>query len=145
MQRDLATYIMRHPFNSTLHPTEPRRVISPEAVDERGEAGLTRSRACNEMTVGFRLATRADGVRCRERILWEARSKSPRHDSTIHYGPTYAGIQKQGEDGEAGGFRPKRVREAGARISKAPFAFPGGRRFHLQDPSGNDLAAWSEK
>ncbi|MEP6967914.1 MAG: VOC family protein, partial [Pseudomonadota bacterium] len=23
------------------------------------------------------------------------------------------------------------------------FAFPGGRRFHFRDPSGNELAVWS--
>jgi len=81
------------------------------------------------------------------------------------YGPTYAGIQKQG--GEAGGLRlePKvlsggplvilyskdlvttlaKVRQAGGRITKDPFDFPGGRRFQFADPSGNELAVWSEK
>ena len=24
-------------------------------------------------------------------------------------------------------------------------SFPGGRRFHFEDPSGNELAVWSEK
>lgn len=24
------------------------------------------------------------------------------------------------------------------------FEFPGGKRFHFQDPAGNELAAWSE-
>ncbi len=38
-----------------------------------------------------------------------------------------------------------RVREAGGTIVKPPFAFPGGRRFHFTDPSGNELAVWSEK
>lgn len=83
------------------------------------------------------------------------------------YGPTYAGIQRQGGEGEAGGFRLvqevaaggplvilysndldstlRRVREAGGRISKEPFDFPGGRRFHFLDPGGNELAVWSEK
>ena len=81
------------------------------------------------------------------------------------YGPTYAGIQ--GQDREIGGFRldtemsvggplvvlysdnldmtATTVREAGGRILKEPFDFPGGRRFHFQDPSGNELAVWSEK
>ena len=81
------------------------------------------------------------------------------------YGPDYAGIQAQGR--EAGGLRldakksvggplvilysnhldgsPTRVREAGGRIVREPFDFPGGRRFHFQDPSGNELAVWSEK
>lgn len=81
------------------------------------------------------------------------------------YGPGYAGIRKPG--GEAGGLRlaPEaasggplvilyssdleaslaRVREAGGRITTEPFDFPGGRRFHFQDPSGNELAVWSDK
>ncbi|WP_068826054.1 VOC family protein [Pseudomonas sp. BMS12] len=36
------------------------------------------------------------------------------------------------------------VRDAGGRIVKPVFAFPGGRRFHFADPSGNEYAAWSE-
>ena len=81
------------------------------------------------------------------------------------YGPGYAGIQK--ENGEAGGLRLEKevstggplvilfsenlekslaqVTEAGGEITRAPFAFPGGRRFHFKDPSGNELAVWSEK
>jgi predicted enzyme related to lactoylglutathione lyase len=80
------------------------------------------------------------------------------------YGPNYAGIQKAG--GEAGGLRladtvqhggplvilysenldatATRVRKAGGSIVKEPFSFPGGRRFHFADPSGNELAVWSE-
>jgi predicted enzyme related to lactoylglutathione lyase len=80
------------------------------------------------------------------------------------YGPDYAGIKKEG--GEAGGFRLdtvastggplvilyskeldltlQKVRDAGGRIAKEPFDFPGGRRFHFKDPSGNELAVWSE-
>ncbi len=38
----------------------------------------------------------------------------------------------------------KKVRDAGATISKEIFAFPGGRRFHFMDPNGNELAVWSE-
>jgi hypothetical protein len=82
------------------------------------------------------------------------------------YGPEYAGIQKEG-GGEAGGLRLEpevstggplvilysndldatltAVREAGGRITTEPFDFPGGRRFHFEDPSGNELAVWSEK
>ena len=33
------------------------------------------------------------------------------------------------------------VTATGATISKAIFAFPGGRRFHFLDPAGNELAA----
>src|SRR6218665_376819 len=37
-----------------------------------------------------------------------------------------------------------RVREEGRRIGKDIFSFPGGRRFHFTDPSGNELAVWTE-
>jgi hypothetical protein len=33
------------------------------------------------------------------------------------------------------------VEGAGGRVVKPIFAFPGGRRFHFLDPSGNELAA----
>ena len=33
------------------------------------------------------------------------------------------------------------VTAAGAAITKPIFSFPGGRRFHFRDPSGNELAA----
>ncbi len=80
------------------------------------------------------------------------------------YGPAYAGIKKRG--GEAGGLSLvdtvstggplvvlysdnlqetfKRVKEAGGKIVKEPFDFPGGRRFHFADPSGNELAVWAK-
>lgn len=35
------------------------------------------------------------------------------------------------------------VRQAGGVIVKEIFEFPGGRRFHFTDPSGNELAVWS--
>ncbi len=79
------------------------------------------------------------------------------------YGPDYAGIRKDG--GEAGGLRLSEnvtaggplvilysddldqtlanVRGAGGTITTEPFSFPGGRRFHFRDPSGNELAVWS--
>ena len=82
------------------------------------------------------------------------------------YGPEYAGIQKQ-DGGEIGGFRVTdrvtaggplvvlyssdldrtlaAVRDAGGVITQEPFEFPGGRRFHFRDPSGNELAVWSER
>jgi hypothetical protein len=34
------------------------------------------------------------------------------------------------------------VEAAGGRIVKPIRAFPGGRRFHFADPSGNELAVW---
>ena len=36
------------------------------------------------------------------------------------------------------------VKEAGGSIVKDIFSFPGGERFHFQDPSGNELAVWSD-
>ena len=79
------------------------------------------------------------------------------------YGPDYAGIV--GPDGEVGGLRKAAsvveggplvvlyssdleaslaaVRAAGGRIVTEPFAFPGGRRFHFADPSGNQLGVWT--
>jgi uncharacterized protein len=81
------------------------------------------------------------------------------------YGPDYAGIQ--GEGREVGGFRKDTevrtggplvvlysdsleatlaaLRDAGGRISREIFSFPGGRRFHFTDPSGNELAVWSAR
>lgn len=34
---------------------------------------------------------------------------------------------------------------AGGTIAKPIFTFPGGRRFHFFEPSGNELAIWSDK
>ncbi len=39
----------------------------------------------------------------------------------------------------------QRIARAGGRIVRQAFSFPGGRRFHFADPSGNELAVWSEK
>ena len=38
-----------------------------------------------------------------------------------------------------------RIIEAGGVLVKDIFSFPGGRRFHFADPSGNELAVWSDK
>lgn len=35
------------------------------------------------------------------------------------------------------------VRAAGGTITKDIFAFPGGRRFELEDPAGNRFGVWS--
>ena len=80
------------------------------------------------------------------------------------YGPEYAGIK--GDDGEVGGFALgkvtsgstlvvlystnlentlKDIQTAGGKITRETFEFPGGRRFHFEDPSGNELAVWSDK
>ena len=34
------------------------------------------------------------------------------------------------------------VESAGGTVLKPIYAFPGGRRFHFADPSGNELAVW---
>lgn len=31
---------------------------------------------------------------------------------------------------------------AGGTITRDPFDFPGGRRFHFREPGGNELAVW---
>lgn len=84
--------------------------------------------------------------------------------SFIDYGPTYTAFSKSGIEG---GFEEtqekitngalivlyhenleeiqKVILRAGGRISKGIFSFPGGRRFHFLDPSGNELAVWSDK
>ena len=38
----------------------------------------------------------------------------------------------------------KRVLAAGGVLLKPVFDFPGGRRFHFADPSGNEFAVWSD-
>ena len=37
------------------------------------------------------------------------------------------------------------IEKAVGKIVKDIFTFPGGRRFHFSDPSGNELAVWSTK
>jgi predicted enzyme related to lactoylglutathione lyase len=36
------------------------------------------------------------------------------------------------------------VGHSGGTIARPIFAFPGGRRFHFIDPSGSELAVWSD-
>lgn len=36
------------------------------------------------------------------------------------------------------------VEASGGTIIHEIYAFPGGRRFHLADPAGNELAVWSD-
>ncbi len=36
-----------------------------------------------------------------------------------------------------------RIRAAGGRIVRDIFGFPGGRRFHFEEPSGNEFAVWT--
>jgi uncharacterized protein len=78
------------------------------------------------------------------------------------YGPTYAALNNAGVDGgfqaEEAAAKPlviiysldlehslEEVIAAGGVISAAIFDFPGGRRFHFTDPSGNELAVWSDR
>lgn len=75
------------------------------------------------------------------------------------FGPTYActmtgdvDVGLQGDAGEASGTPlpvievagldawPAKVEAAGGTVVRPIFAFPGGRRFHFSDPSGNELA-----
>ena len=37
-----------------------------------------------------------------------------------------------------------RVVQSGGKIVRRILEFPGGRRFHFTDPSGNELAVWSD-
>jgi predicted enzyme related to lactoylglutathione lyase len=39
----------------------------------------------------------------------------------------------------------RKIVAANGKITRDIFPFPGGRRFHFQDPSGNELAVWSDK
>ena len=38
-----------------------------------------------------------------------------------------------------------KVKQAGGKIVRQTYPFPGGRRFHFSDPSGNELAVWTER
>ncbi len=86
--------------------------------------------------------------------------------SFVDYGPGYTAFSGQGLDGgfyhsdlaastESGSalivFYSERLEEtqakvesAGGRILKPIFPFPGGRRFHFTEPSGNEFAVWSD-
>lgn len=37
-----------------------------------------------------------------------------------------------------------KVVAANGKITRDIFAFPGGRRFHFEDPAGSELAVWSD-
>jgi uncharacterized protein len=37
-----------------------------------------------------------------------------------------------------------KVEKAGGKVTKPIFPFPGGRRFHFTEPSGNEFAVWSD-
>ena len=38
-----------------------------------------------------------------------------------------------------------KVHDAGGQIVRPITSFPGGRRFHFTEPSGNEFAVWSDK
>jgi predicted enzyme related to lactoylglutathione lyase len=81
------------------------------------------------------------------------------------YGGEYAGIRAADGDGEVGGLNPaaeggpggplvllfsddldasvQSVLDAGGEIVRDPYSFPGGRRFCLRDPAGNELGVWA--
>jgi predicted enzyme related to lactoylglutathione lyase len=80
--------------------------------------------------------------------------------SLAEFGPTYAatithdtdiGLQADSEEATKAPLAVievedleatlEAVRQAGGQIVRPIFAFPGGRRFHFRDPSGNELAA----
>lgn len=85
----------------------------------------------------------------------------------VDYGPEYVSFSDEGLDGgffqsdlassAANGaalivFYSAEIEEtlmavenSGGTISRAIFTFPGGRRFHFLDPSGNEFAVWTEK
>lgn len=86
--------------------------------------------------------------------------------SFVDYGPDYAAFSNEGLDGvfykseftshsdkgaallifysQALESTEQKVKEADGIISKEIFSFPGGRRFHFIEPSGNEFAVWSE-
>lgn len=85
--------------------------------------------------------------------------------SYVDYGPGYAAITGAGMDGgfdaDSGARKPSdqgalvvlysddleasetAVKAASGEITAPIFSFPGGRRFHFKDPSGNELAVWT--
>jgi len=82
------------------------------------------------------------------------------------YGPEYAGIRAADGEGEVGGLNAtgtpspggplvmlysddldasvSAVEQAGGAVTNGPYEFPGGRRFHFSDPSGNELGVWAK-
>jgi predicted enzyme related to lactoylglutathione lyase len=86
--------------------------------------------------------------------------------SFTDYGPEYTAFENQGLDG--GFFQSNlasstqkgaalivfysdqleatlaKVEKAGGSILKPIYSFPGGRRFHFTEPSGNEFAVWGE-
>jgi len=83
------------------------------------------------------------------------------------YGPEYAAFSDEGLDG--GFYKSEnssttangatlivfysnalqetytKIKNSSGKIIQEIFDFPGGRRFHFSDPSGNEYAVWSDK
>src|SRR2546425_1048372 len=38
-----------------------------------------------------------------------------------------------------------KIKEGGGENVRPNYSFPGGRRFHFSDPSGNELAVWTDR
>jgi len=101
------------------------------------------SATAHELTRGF--YARAFG--------WEFTNYGPDYSATTN-GVTDLGLNGQPEEALAAPLPVVRVDDleqafdsvvaAGGVIAKPIYAFPGGRRFHFVDPSGSELAAWSE-
>lgn len=82
---------------------------------------------------------------------------------SIPYGPGYTGITEAGIDVGVDGQSDRvaapliiirtedldqalvQVVGAGGVITRDPFDFPGGRRFHFREPGGAELAVWISK
>lgn len=87
--------------------------------------------------------------------------------SFVDYGDDYSAFSNQGLDGgffqstlssstESGAAlivlysqdlesTLSKVEAFGGCVVRPIFSFPGGRRFHFKEPSGNELAVWSDK
>ncbi|MFT5049521.1 MAG: putative enzyme related to lactoylglutathione lyase [Chlamydiales bacterium] len=84
---------------------------------------------------------------------WEWQDWGPEYASGVNAGID-CGLRKESDPPPAGGVliilwaddleaTLERVVEHGGEVSKPIFSFPGGRRFHFREPSGNELAVCS--
>jgi predicted enzyme related to lactoylglutathione lyase len=81
---------------------------------------------------------------------WELAEFGPTYAATLT-GDTDIGLQADDEEATRAPLAVievddleatlEAIRRAGGTIARPIFAFPGGRRFHFVDPSGNELAA----
>jgi len=84
---------------------------------------------------------------------WEFADYGPTYAATTN-GTTDVGLQGHSSDALSAPLPVIRVSDlerafdavtkAGGIIAKPIFSFPGGRRFQFIDPSGSELAVWSE-